>query len=68
MALVEISDNVMVNSSEVVLVKTVNGQLIVVVDGVDYPVTKDPKSVLAELMRSMSIPETMMKNNQFFGG
>jgi len=73
MALVQISKNVMVNTSSIdciEFIQSISGssEISITIGENRYVVTEDPKTVLTEIQKSLSIPEAMMKNNQFFGG
>lgn len=68
MALIEISDMVMVNTSRIDYIESTPVGLVIHIEDIELRITKDPKETLAKIMYSMSIPESMMKNNQFYGG
>lgn len=68
MALVEISKNVMINTSSVDAIESIAGSIVVVVGDNRYEILDNKTEVISKIMQSLSVPETMMKNNQFFGG
>ena len=68
MALIQISETMMVNSDRIETVEIVNDIFVIVINGRRFNVEENKMEILAAIKEELNTNELMRKNAQHFGG